>query len=553
MRQRFWLGPSVVFAVALALYLTTAPPGLTWAHDSADGGDLIAAALVRGVPHPSGYPTAILLASAFAKLPWHTAAWRITLISMLSGAAAATLVSATVQRLTVQTEGPNGAGRIFGIAIDEGMEEPAIGWRSSFVSSFLFAAPGIIAGLALAFSPLLWGQATVAEVYALHACLAASMIWALVRWRYSGRTGWAVVAGAVFGLALGNHLTSIWLAPLAFVCLVLTPVQPAARGRALASFVLAMAAGLLVYVYLPVSAVANPPVNWGNPHTAAGFWWVVSGQLYRSFVFAASWTESFGRLAVWSGLLWREFLPWGVALALTGLARLWQADRSMALGMLASLVFGLVWAAGYDTSDSLLTLLPGWVMIGVWIGLGMAWLMTWLRRIGNRAALTAGLVGLALLAVPLSINWTSHDLTNDRQAEDFVAGVFDAVEPDALLVTAGDRATFSVWYARYGLARRPDIIPVSRDLWALESYRETVATTHPSLAGELLPSELDALLTTSLQSQRPVYFVQVGAVPADGADLQLLEGATVQARLAASVAPSEASVGWVLWRVYASP
>ena len=435
-----------------------------------------------------------------------------------------------------QTEGPNGAGRIFGLASDEGTEEPAIGWRSWFVSSFLFAAPGIIAGLALALSPLFWGQATVAEVYALQACLTALMIWALVRWRYSGRTGWAAVAGVVFGLALGNHLTSVWLAPLAFVCLVLPPFQLAARGRALASFVLAMAAGLLVYVYLPVSASANPPINWGNPQTAAGFWWVVSGQLYRSFVFAASWSEGFGRLAVWSGLLWREFLPWGVALALAGLAWLWQADRSIALGMLASLVLGLVWAAGYDTSDSLLTLLPGWVMIGVWIGLGMAWLIAWLRRIGGRAALSAGLVGLAFLAVPLSINWTSHDLSNDRQAEDFVAGVFDAVEPDALLVTVGDRATFSVWYARYGLARRPDIIPVSRDLWALESYRETVATMHPALAGEPLPSELDALVATSLQLRRPVYLVQVGAVPVDGAHLAIARGDRwYQARLAASV------------------
>ena len=86
MRQRSWLAPAIVFVVALAVYLRTAPPGLTWAHDSADGGDLIAAALVRGVPHPSGYPTFILLAHLFTRLPWHTPAWQVTLISMLSGA-----------------------------------------------------------------------------------------------------------------------------------------------------------------------------------------------------------------------------------------------------------------------------------------------------------------------------------------------------------------------------------------------------------------------------------------------------------------------------------
>ena len=67
MRQRFWLAPVIVFVIALAVYLRTAPSGLTWAHDSADGGDLIAAALVRGVPHPSGYPTFDLVARLFTR------------------------------------------------------------------------------------------------------------------------------------------------------------------------------------------------------------------------------------------------------------------------------------------------------------------------------------------------------------------------------------------------------------------------------------------------------------------------------------------------------
>ena len=459
MRQRFWLAPAIVFVVALAVYLRTAPPGLTWAHDSADGGDLIAAALVRGVPHPSGYPTFILLARLFTRLPWHTPAWQVTLISMLSGAAAAALTAATVQRLTAHAGDISGFELASGHPSDEGTEEPVLGWRSSIVSSLLFLMPGIIAGLALAFSPLLWGQAIVAEVYALNACLAALVIWALVHWRYSASPNWAVVAGVAFGVALGNHLTSIWLAPLVAICLIMPPVQPARRVRAVASFALATCAGLLVYVYLPLAAAANPPVNWGNPQTGAGFWWVVSGQLYRPFAFSVGWPEALGRLSAWSSLLWREFLPWGVALALAGLAWLWQSDRFIALGMLVSLALGLCWAIGYDTTDSLLTLLPGWVMISLWIGLGMVWLLNLLLRIGRRAALATGLVAIALLAVPLVLNWTALDLSKDREAENFLDAVLQTAEPDAMVVTVGDRATFALWYARYGLERRPRYHP----------------------------------------------------------------------------------------------
>ena len=89
-----WLAPGLVFGLALAVYGLTAPPGLTWANASADGGDLITAALTLGVPHPSGYPTWTLLAALFSRLPLGTAAWRVTLLSMVSAAAAGALVAA---------------------------------------------------------------------------------------------------------------------------------------------------------------------------------------------------------------------------------------------------------------------------------------------------------------------------------------------------------------------------------------------------------------------------------------------------------------------------
>ena len=54
--------------LALALYARTLAPGLTWAHHGADGGDLLAAALTHGVPHPSGYPAYQLLLVSGLKL-----------------------------------------------------------------------------------------------------------------------------------------------------------------------------------------------------------------------------------------------------------------------------------------------------------------------------------------------------------------------------------------------------------------------------------------------------------------------------------------------------
>jgi hypothetical protein len=486
-QPRRWWVPAAVFAIALGVYLATLPAGLTWANDSADGGDLIAAALVTGVAHPTGYPTFTLLARLATVLPWGTPAWRVALLSACCGALTATFVTATVLALGR----PAAEGGQLSIPV------PALqpGWAGP--------APAVAVGLMLAFSPLLWGQSTVAEVYALLACLAAALSWAVVRWQQSGSPTWAAALGLLSGLALGNHLTILALAPMVAVVLL----QERGRRRALVTFVLALAAGLLVTLYLPLAASTSPPVNWGDPQTLDGFLWLVSGQLYRPFVFAAGWPDVLARLQAWVGLVWQNFLPWGVALALAGLLLLAERRRTLAVATLASLALGLIWSLAYDTTDSYLALLPGWVLIAIWIGVGLqAAAHRWAGAGAWGSALILALCG-ALILVPLVRYWPAQDLSQDRQAEDFMAAVLATAEPAALVVTAGDRATFSLWYGRYGLGRRPDLAPVSRDLWGLESYRRTVGHTHPDLAGPQPPADWPTFLATAAL-QHPIYFAE---------------------------------------------
>ncbi len=490
MRSRL-LVPAIVFSSALLVYLLTMPPGLTWAHDSADGGDLIAAVVSGGVPHPSGYPTYVLLATPLARLPWHTPAWRVTLLSALTGAAAAAFVAATVQELM---------GRRTGRA----------------------ALAALVAGLALAFSPLFWGQATVAEVYALHACLAAVLLWIAVRGQQFGSPRWPAAAGLIFGLALGNHLTSIWLAPL-FVISVLTSQG---RSRAVAAGIGGLLAGLCVYLALPLRAAGNPPINWGNASTWGGFWWLVSGELYRGFVLAVPLAAFPGRLAAAAGLLLQSFLPWGMALVAVGVLSWPRAWRRVNVAMLASAGLALVWALSYNTSDSYLTVLPVWPFAAVWLGVGFAELAEWLNDASPRGRWLVVALATLMIALPLMFNWQANDRSRDRSAEEFVAGVLQVVEPDAVVLTAGDRATFGLWYGRYGTGERPDVLPVSRDLWALTSYRDAIGAAQPALVADTI----EALIANATAAARPVYIAQVDQElidlpePPAGADWESLKG-----------------------------
>ena len=95
---RSFLPPLFLGVLLLVIYIRTLAPGLTWANGGSDGGDLIAAAATRGIPHPTGYPLYLLLARLFQLLPVGSLAYRTNLMSAVFTTAASLLVYAVVMR-----------------------------------------------------------------------------------------------------------------------------------------------------------------------------------------------------------------------------------------------------------------------------------------------------------------------------------------------------------------------------------------------------------------------------------------------------------------------
>ena len=89
---------AVVGLVSLSLYVATLAPGLTWAHESADGGELAVATHSVGIAHPPGYPTYVLLAHPIASVPIGELAARTNVFSALCAAGASALLTWTVAR-----------------------------------------------------------------------------------------------------------------------------------------------------------------------------------------------------------------------------------------------------------------------------------------------------------------------------------------------------------------------------------------------------------------------------------------------------------------------
>jgi len=476
-----------VCALALLVYLLTLAPDITWAHDGADGGDLITAVMTGGVPHPPGYPTYLLLTWPLARLPFGNPAWRLNLFSALCAACAAGLVALTVVQVTEQ-----------------------MGCQAQVAK-----AAGMGAGLMLAWSPVLWSQAVIAEVYTLGALLTALIIfWA------TGRLNRPACLGLSFGLALGTSPVLIVIGPLVAIAL-------GRPGKHWFQAGLGLLIGLAVFGLLPLRASSGAPVNWGDPSTFEGFRWLIAAELYRGYVFALPSGALGTRLLAWASMMARQFTPIGLPIGLWGLLQLRRARPGLASAMLVAFLCLSAFAIGYNTSDSYVYLIPPFILLAIWAGVGLGEVLCKLDRLGwflvrnsaeggshaahrrvwepgwlvlyrklGWADRLSGLRWGAVLVLPLielAWGWPAADLHADRTAMNFGQAIMAQAPERAILVTSEDAHTFTLWYFRYVRGERLDVMIVDQDMLGMSWYRSTIAReggltdpASPDLVSELV-------------------------------------------------------------------
>jgi hypothetical protein len=455
------------------VYARTLAPTITWAHDSADGGDLITAVYTQGVPHPTGYPTYLILGGLFAAVAPGDAAYRLNLLSAVCTALAVVLVTWAATRLV----------------------QPLLSVGA------LAQLAGSAAGLAFAFSPVLWSQAVVAEVYALNMAVFAALLLFLTSPAVS-----PILMGLVWGLGLGNHLTLALAFPLVAVATARPTAQRWAGRRAWLGTGAGILLGLSVYLVLPVRASAGPPINWGDASTLNGFWWLVSGQLYQGYVFGLPLADWPARLSAWAALLGAQLTWLGLALGLAGLAWLNRHDKPLALA--GSLTFALVsvFALGYNTTDSYILLLPASALLALWGAVGWARLLARLERRGSAAARGAAIFGFVLPSLLLVGGYAAADASSDTSAAAFGQQVLISAPPQAIVVSRSDPYSSALWYTHYVEGIRPDVAVVDADLLEYPWYTEALLRHEHELRSEELPGR-----RSEAASSRPLCEVEGAA------------------------------------------
>lgn len=243
-RRLDWSAFWTVLLISFAVYFYSLPPSLTLE----DSGELAVAGDYLGVPHPPGYPMWSMIAYGFARtfafvkyLGQPNPAWGIALMSAVFGALASAIIAMLICR--------SGSDLLRRFKQDDHTihkrREDTICWIAAVVSA-----------LAFAFSPVMWAQSVIIEVYSLNAFFLALILLLAYRWmqRPSDKLLW--VTAFVFGLSLTNYYALLLAAVAMVVILMLRDIE---LFRDFAIAILAFGVGFFVVKLGDMPSMPNFP------------------------------------------------------------------------------------------------------------------------------------------------------------------------------------------------------------------------------------------------------------------------------------------------------
>ncbi|MBN2301678.1 MAG: DUF2723 domain-containing protein, partial [Lentisphaerae bacterium] len=269
-----WLAFWAAFILSFVVYLYTLAPTVTLE----DSGELAVAGDYLGVPHPPGYPIWTMLAWIFSKVfffvPYRgqpNPAWSIGLMSAVFGALAAGITAMLICR--------SGTDMLHHAAQNDDKE---LTHRSSIICWI----GGVVGSLLFAFSPVMWSQSVIVEVYSLNAFFLVIIFLLTYRWMRKPTNALLYVTGFIFGLGLTNYQVLL-LAALPLVIVIMLKDINLFRDLVIV--------GIVFIVSIAILQLANAPSQPGFPKPA-----IFQGNQARALMSNSAyfWTFAAGTLVV---------------------------------------------------------------------------------------------------------------------------------------------------------------------------------------------------------------------------------------------------------------
>lgn len=376
--------PALLIIILVSLYSLSLAPDITWANHGADGGDLITAAVSKGVAHPTGYPTYLFLLSLFHRiLPFGSYAFRSNLFSMVMGILTTFLLYVIIHKTLT-------------------------GKHKNHIAFF--------AALWFGCSPLFWSQAVITEVYTLHTAFIAGILLLLIQLpQKKSELKTHLGIGFLLGTGLGNHITLVFLFPFILFTYTREGITKRKQYKPILAFLTGATAGVSIYALLIFRSLQNPYVNWGQPDKLQNLWWLVSGKLYQYYLFSS--TAFTNSVVNTLQSLFSQFGIVGSILILTGLFMVKKKNATLSISTIGISVCFLVFSILYSTVDAYVHLIPVTMMGTVWIAWGLEHILDEINKSSIRWAPVVLFCALTLRqGIVINYEFPNVNAHNDHRA-----------------------------------------------------------------------------------------------------------------------------------------
>lgn len=479
-----WLAAAAISALALVVYALTLTPSLSYL--SPDGNELATVPYVLGLAHSPGYPLYTWIGKAFTLLPFGDVAHRINLMSAVLGAAGA----AGLYLIGMLLLPPNLA--------------PAT-LRRAAASAF---------ALRFAFSPTMWSQSVIAEVYAPNIAFVALTLLTLLHWERTRRDRDFFLFALVFGLSLGMHLSDLGFALGLAVFVLLTDPRALIRPRWWLAALAGFGMGLAQFLWLPLRAATlnDRFMLQRAPLTLDGIYRYTLGA-FPQFKFAFPLAELPDRLVIYLDMLRQELGLGAITLGTVGLGSL-LLRRTRHYFLLVGMYLVHVWFfIQYRVFDLEVFFLPAHFLWAIFSMFGLAELLAGMYALARalladrgarilRGGLALATMLPALLIIPR--HWSDANHSHDVAIDDFYTNVWEMLPERAALLTQGGVFGYDAFYWRLVYRTRSDVLlpllpspnPARSDLQGRSLYSTTPTQRNSRARGpgalppDLVPQDL---------------------------------------------------------------
>ncbi len=497
------------FFVPLIVYILTLAPTVTFG----DSGELITAAYFLGISHPPGSPLWTILAKLFTFLPINSIAWRVNFSSAFFSALAAALF------FTIQLQ------------IVKAMHLKT--------NKLLIYCCLLISTFFLSFSRTVWTISTIAEIWSLNNLIFCLLILTLYKWIRTNKHIFLYLASLLFGLNLGTHYFSLILIPALIFWVTYSNRSLLKEYKSILFLVLFFLIGLSVYLYLPIRAKADPPINWGNPSNLPNFLNYIErkqfgvslenspevklGGIYLPISRFKSLQDVLIRtvssLHAFALSLYEEFPWWFLLMSSVGLAifLLHMKDKKEAKSWFLFLLFCFAstgWGFAFLTnaakplSNTYFTqYIFSFFVLCIFFGIALVWSAEKVfLKLGSKSIFAPILIGTLFLFLQMKRNYLVSNWSNNRIAYFHGINILDNVDKNAIIIADKNNWIFPLLYLTKVENKRPDVTIYDRtgNLFELV-YQHPTITFHTTTDWEKSRQIVEEKIAQKYP-QRPFYY-----------------------------------------------